>query len=473
MSYDKHNMAGQLVMTRYDRRKFLSTSLKGVAGTFALCHLPAIVPASVIGKNSPSNRINVGVIGTGRIARQWDMPGILKYDSARIIAVCDLDRSRIQKGKEFVDGHYSKVTGKSYNGTTGYRDYEDLLANKDIDAVLICTPDHWHALVAINAARAGKHIYLEKPATLTIRGGRLLSDEVHKANIVSQVGSQLRSISPWPQYHKVCELVRNGRIGDIHTIYVGLPGDDPKLSKPQHEMPIPENLNYEKWLGSTPYTAYTEHKVHPQRSFSRPGWMRCRQFGSGMITGWGAHHFGIASWGMGTSYTGPVEVSCQSVVWPSTGGLWDVHGPFKTTSKFANGVTVYASDSYDTGIKFVGTEGWIFVGRGHFPTKASDPRILKSEIGPGEVHLYKSSDHHGNWLECIRSGKPTVEPIEIGHRDCSVCLLNAIAMVLKRKLYWNPDKECFVDDDHANAMLSRSQRWPYQFLPEFDVITNF
>lgn len=478
----------------FNRRKFLSTSVKGAAGALALTQLPfaseafpTIIPSSVIGKNPPSGRINVGVIGVGRIARGWDIPGTWKHKIAKVMAVCDLDSNRVQKGKQYVDEHYAKESGKSYNGTKTYGDYEELLDNKDIDAVLICTPDHWHAMAAIHAAQAGKHIYMEKPASLTIKGGRKLSDEVHKSGVTFQIGCQQRSLSPWPQFHKACELVRNGRIGDLHTIYVGLPGDDPALSKPQQEMPIPKNLNYEKWLGSTPYAKYTEHRVHPQDGFSRPGWLRCRQYGAGMITGWGAHHFDIANWGMDTEYTGPIEISCQEVIWPSKDGLWDVHGPFKTTSKFANGVTVHASNSYDNGVKFVGTKGWIFVGRGHYSVTASDPKsknenkksldasdpkILESEIGPNEIHLYKSEEHHLNWLNCILSGKETIAPAEVGHRACSVCLLNSIAMLLRRKLYWDPVKEEFKNDDEANRMLSRAQRWPYQFNPEFDVITK-
>jgi predicted dehydrogenase len=246
----------------FNRRKFLTTSVKGAAGAFALAHLPGssqafpeIVPSSVLGKYAPSNRINVGVIGVGRIARGWDIPGTWKHEVANIMAVCDLDSNRVQQGKEYVDGYYAKKKGTSYKGTKTYDDYQELLANKDIDAVLICTPDHWHALAAIHAARAGKHIYMEKPASLTIAGGRMLSDEVYRSGVTFQIGCQQRSLSPWPQFHKACELVRNGRIGAIHTIYVGLPIDDPNTSKAEHEMPVPKNLNYEKWLGSTPYAA--------------------------------------------------------------------------------------------------------------------------------------------------------------------------------------------------------------------------
>ena len=285
------------------RRNFIKNTLKGAGGAAILSNFPTIVPASVLGKKAPSNIINVGVIGNGRIGREWDMPSVLKHDDAKIIAVCDLDSNRLKKGQQFVDDAYTKKNGSSYTGTKGYENFEELIANKDIDAVVICTPDHWHVIPAIHAVRAGKNVYMEKPASLSIAEGRILSDEATKAGVIFQIGSQQRSM---PQFKKACELVRNGRIGKVHTVYVGLPVDNPKESTVEHEMPIPANLNYEKWLGSTPYVPYTEKLVHPQDgTFSRPGWLRCRQFGAGMITGWGAHHFDIVNWGLGTDAYGP------------------------------------------------------------------------------------------------------------------------------------------------------------------------
>jgi hypothetical protein len=275
----------------------------------------------------------------------------------------------------------------------------------------------------------------------------------------------------------------------VHTVYVGLPVDDLKESKPQEEMPVPPNLNYEMWLGSTPYVRYTEHRVHSQKGVlaERPGWLRCEQFGAGMITGWGSHHFDIVNWGLGTEYTGPVEISCEEVIWPPKDALWDVHGPFKTTTIFGNGVKVLASNDYPNGIKFVGSKGWIFVTRGNYkvtPTDpvtnnknskaldASDPKILTSEIGPDEIHLVVSNDHHSNWLDSVISRVPPVAPIEPGHRACSICLLNQIAMKLRRKLYWDPVNERFKNDDEANSMLSRAQRWPWQMNVEYDLKTT-
>lgn len=456
---------------RSTRRNFLKNTLKG-AGALALINFPTIVPAHVLGKYAPSNRINIGAIGNGRISRGHDMPGVWKYDQARIIAVCDLDSNRVTAAQKLVNDYYSKKTGKPYDGVKAYEDYQELLNNKDVDAVLISTPDHWHVMPAIHAVRAGKDVYMQKPASLTIAEGRLLSNEVHRSGRILQVGSQQRSM---PQFKKACELVRNGVIGKVHTVYVGLPIDDPKESTVEKEMPLPSNLLYEKWLGETPYVSYTEKRVHPQADFSRPGWLRCEQFGAGMITGWGAHHFDIVNWALDTEYTGPVEITATAQ-FPPAGNLWDVHGPFRSETIFANGVKVLASNEYPNGVRFEGSEGWIFVTRGNYAATssdpvakdqnnkaldASDPRILNTVIPVSGVHLYDTKDHHGNWLDSIATRQTPITPIEVGHRACTICLLNHAAMKLQRKLYWDPVNERFKNDDAANAMLTRPQRWPY------------
>jgi predicted dehydrogenase len=447
------------------RRKFL----KSTAGAAAALAVPAIVPASVFGQYAPSKRINVGAIGVGRISHGHDMPGIWQYDNARIVAVCDLDAHRVDEGKKLVNDYYEKKTGKPYAGVTGYANYHELLANKDIDAVVISTPDHWHALVGIDAVRAGKDVYLQKPASLTIAEGRALSNAVQASGRILQIGSQQRSTV---QFRYAAELVRNGRIGELQRVEVGLPGDPPGGDKTP--MPVPAGFNYDMWLGETPSVYYTVDRVHPPQGYGRPGWLRCRQFGAGMITGWGAHHIDSAHWAMDTEYTGPIEVWGEAQ-FPHE-GLWDVHGPFKTEALYANGVHMTVSGDFANGIKFYGTKGWVFVSRGNEQvTKsdpvaklndatalaASDPSIIKSQIGPGEIHLYESKEQHGNWLDCIISRKQPISPAEMGHRACSTCLIHDMAMVLKRKLYWDPVHERFNNDDEANNMLSRPQRSPY------------
>ena len=454
---------------KMSRRRFLATAGKGVVASSVVAGFPAIVPSSVFGAASPGNRINVGAIGTGRISRGHDLPGIWQHDIARVMAACDLDRKRVEDAKTLINGYYAKKTGKPYDGVTGYASYHDLLANKDIDAVVISTPDHWHCLIAIDAVEAGKDVYLQKPASLTIAEGRALSDAVKRSGRIFQIGSQQRSTV---QFRYAAELVRNGRIGQIKTVEVGLPGDPSGEVEP--EMPVPKNLNYEMWLGSTPAVYYTEKRVHPQVGYDRPGWLRCEQFGAGMITGWGAHHIDSAHWGMDTELTGPVEI-WGTAEFPKS-GLWDVHGPFKTEALYANGVHMIVSGDFPNGIKFIGTNGWIFVSRGNEKVtasdpvaklndstalQASDPKIIKSVIGPTEIHLPESTEHHLNWLESVKSRKEPIAPVEIAHRSCSACLLHHIAMKTKRKLYWDPAKERFKNDDQANAMLSRPQRAPY------------
>jgi predicted dehydrogenase len=438
------------------------------AGAVAAASFPAIVPASVMGQKSPSNRINIGAIGVGRISRSHDLPGIWKYDQARVMAVCDLDSKRMEEGKVLVNGYYAEKTGKAYDGVTGYHDYRELLANKDIDAVVISTPDHQHAILAVDAVHAGKDVYLQKPASLTIAEGRAMSNAVMASGQILQIGSQQRS---WKQFYRACELVRNGRIGTVKHVEIGLPGDPSGPEAPP--MPIPPNLNYDAWLGSTPEVYYTEIRVHPQQGYGRPGWLRCEQFGAGMITGWGAHHVDTAHWGMNTEYTGPIEV-WGTAEFPKH-GLWNVHGNFLTHGLYANGVIMDISGDFPNGIKFYGSEGWIFVTRDVEvtpsdpsgkqemlqPLMASDPKILDSVIAPEEVHLYQSDDQHGNWLECIRSRKVPTAPAEIGHRACSTCLLHHIAMKTGRRLHWNPVRERFHNDDEANSMLSRPQRFPF------------
>lgn len=454
------------------RRNFLK---KSVAASMGMLIAPTIVPASVMGKNAPSNRIVVGAIGIGRISLSHDLTDTIKLGNVHVKSVCDVDANRVANGIRFVEDYYTKRNGSRYKGVVGYENYLDMLADSDIDAVLISTPDHQHAPLVVNAARAGKHVYCQKPTSLTILEGRQMSNAVNASGIKFQIGSQQRSMT---QFRVACELVRNGRIGELQEVECRIPGDPPG-GNPE-PMPIPAGLNYDMWLGTTPYVDYTVDRVHTPdvaQLFSRPGWLRCEQFGAGMITGWGAHHFDIAHWGMGMEYSGPVEVSGHATF--ATGGLWDVHtSDFETEMLYPNGTIVRGlteSKEKPNGVLFKGSEGWIFVSRGDYkaspsdpnasePTpalQASDPAILQSVITESEIHLYRSSDHHANWIDSIVTGKMNSTPAEVAHRSCSACLLQHIAMKLGRKLYWDPTLERFKNDDEANSMLSRQQRVPY------------
>lgn len=455
-----------------NRRNFLLTST-GLLGSLGLSSatFPSIVPASVLGAQSPGNFINIGVIGAGRIARSRNIPGLINNsDLCRIIAVSDLDSNRMNDGKKLIEDSYTKKLGKPYRGVATYENYQDLLNNKDIDAVIICTPDHWHAKITIDAVYAGKDVYLEKPLSLTIEEGRKISDAVNRTGRIFQVGSQYRSIE---DYRIGCEMIRNGRIGKVQRVDVRMPVDPSGGNVTQ--MLVPSNLNYDMWLGSTSEVYYTEDRVHPQKGYGRPGWLRCEQFGSGMITGWGAHLFDIVQWGLDTEYTGPVEIFSEAQ-FPND-GLWNVHGDFSSEMRYANAVVLTSgkeSAEAPSGIKFFGSDGWLFIAVGGQPVTASDPTAIRlgktlsassakvlTPVKDEELHLYVSHDHHTNWLESIRSRLRAASTAEIAHRTCTVCLLQHISMKLKRKLNWDPKLEKFINDEEANAMISRPQRKPF------------
>ncbi len=436
------------------RRLFLRNTMTTAAGAFVT---PTIITSHATAMTAPGDKINIGLIGCGRIARDHNLPEILKYDSARVIAVCDLDSKRMADGKKMIEESYAKKTGSTRPvDVKMFADYREMLRDPSIDAAIICTPDHWHAQPAIEAALAGKHVYIQKPLTLTIKEGRLLSDVVNKKGVILQVGAQCRSTDP--QYRKAAELVRNGRIGKIHTVKIGMAGDPP--GPEVKEEPVPKNLDYNTWLGSTPEVFYNELRVHPQKDYSRPGWLRNEQFGAGMITGWGSHFFDYSAWGMDTELTGPSSI--QAIAQFPRAGIWNVHGDFMLKAVYDNGITMFAGTGYPTGVRYEGETGWIFVTHSGTPKlAASDPRILSSEIKENEIHLYMTTEHHGNWLDCIRSKKQPISTVEMGHRACTLCLISHIAMKVPGVLRWDPKKEIFINNDQANSMLRRNQRAPF------------
>jgi predicted dehydrogenase len=420
------------------------------AATGAVFGVPYVITSSVRGADAPSNKITVGCIGTGRMG-VIDIKEILGFAQTKIVALCDADSKRLKYAQQIVEKHYGSQNEK---GCAIYKDFRDLTARKDIDVVSITSVDHWHALHALAAVKAGKDVFLQKPLTLTFEEGRILSDTARRYGCVFQVGIQQRSAT---EFRLACELVRNGRIGKLRTIKVGLPEDIGTCTPPI--MPVPKNLDYDMWLGPTPLAPYTEARVHPQNDYSRPGWLRISNYCCGMITAWGVHHNDIAQWGMGTEYTGPIEIEGRAE-YPK-GGLWDVHGRFHVEYTYANGVKVICAGTSENklGVVFEGTDGWVYVTRGSID--AHPKSLLKSAIKPNEIHLYKSNNHKGNFFDCVRSRAETVAPVEIGHRSTTMCILGYIAMLLGRKLKWNPDRERFVNDAEADRMLSRPMRSPW------------
>jgi myo-inositol 2-dehydrogenase/D-chiro-inositol 1-dehydrogenase len=440
-------------MTSISRRGFLETS----AVSAASIGVPTVIPSHVLGKDAPSNTLRMGCIGTGRMGH-GDMKACLQSGlesqvNAHIVAVCDLDRRRAQHAKLESEGTYAeKLSDRPRPTIEVFEDYRELLSRDDIDGVTISTPDHWHGLVAIAAAEAGKAVYLQKPLTYSVAEGQKLVEAVRKHKVVLQTGSQQRSDR---RFRQACELVRNGRLGKLHTIRVTLPTDsgtgETKL------MPVPEQLNYEMWLGPTPLEPYTEHRVHPQADFSRPGWLQIERYCRGMITGWGAHMFDTAQWGHGSDDSGPVEMQASGEF--PVRGLFDVHTNFHAEGRYADGVKLIASSGTPAGVTFEGDAGSISVTRSSLKAEPAD--ILETPIGEGEVHLYQSDNHMRNFLQCMRTREDPICPVEVGHRSNSVCVITHLAMKLGRKLRWDPKTERFIGDESANAMLDYEHRAPW------------
>jgi len=449
------------------RRQFLRNS----ATTAAALGFPAILSSRAAGKPGKDGLIRIAQIGCGRIGKDMDMPGILRHPKlARIVAVCDVDSQRTAWAKERIEKSYKKSLGEAPEITLS-GDYRELLSRDDIDAVSISTPDFWHAQPVIEAALAGKHIYVQKPLTLTLEEGIAVDRIVRTKKRILQIGSQQRSTE---QFHRACQLVRNGRIGKVHTIKVGLPtdpsGGDGTL------LPVPDNLDYDQWLGSTKKVPYAKDRAHPQGGFgSRPGWLRQNQFTHGMITGWGAHHLDIAQWGMDADYTGPISVKA-SAEWPGKDSFWDVHGAYNVELKYANGVTLIVSNKLPNGIRFEGDKGWVWVSRGSYTATKSDPSSGKTtkaidasdkswincDISKDEVQLHRSPnwDHHLDWLTALKEERPAVTNVTTGHRACSACMISWIGMKLARPLKWDPEKQTFADAE-AKAMMARAERGRY------------
>ena len=432
---------------RISRRRFLKVSASVVGA-------PLVLRSPLFGANAPSNRITIGCIGVGRMGT-GDLRDIMGRQGVQVVAVCDVDSKRLANAKSTVEKQYAaEKAGGSYKGCASYGDFRELIARPDIDAVQIVTPDHWHAIPAIEAARADKDLFVQKPLTYTLQEGRVLSDTVRRYGRILQVGSQHRSNN---RVRFACELVRNGRIGKLHTVKVGLPTDP--AGPIRVATPPPAELNYNAWLGPAPWTDYIEDRVHPQNSLDRPGWLRVTDYCLGMITGWGAHYNDIAQWGMGTELTGPIEIEGRATY--PTEGVWDVHGAFHIEYTYANGLKMICADAKpdQLGIRFEGSEGWVFVDPSR--VDAHPKSLLASTIGADEIHLCESRHHKQNFLDSVRSRKDPIAPVEVAHRSCSVCILGHIAMKTGCKLKWDPQQERFTNNDAANRMLSRPAREPW------------
>lgn len=433
------------------RRRFLSGSVAAWATALAG---PMIVPASAFGADAPSNRITVGMIGMGRQAYHSNLKSFLHSSDVQVVAICDVDAWRLKNAREAVEKHYAKdKRAGTFRSCSAYRDFRKLLARRDIDAVMISTTDHSHVPIAVEAAKAGKDICCEKPLTLSIAEGRALSDTVRRYGRVFRTDSEFRSHSC---FQRACELVLNGRIGKVHTIRTGVPAGD-VAGTPQPEMPVPEELDYQLWLGPAPLAPYTVARVHPRHSYSRPGWMRVRDYCEGMITNWGAHLNDIAQWGNGTERTGPVEVEAAGE-YPRD-GLWNVLLRFEARYRYANGVELIYNTSRPY-VRFEGTDGWIEADYNTRSVKAHPESILTQPIGPDEIRL-PLKDEKRDFIDAVKTRGRTLADAEVGHRTTSLCQLGHIAIQRGRKLWWDPQAERFTNDEGANRLLHRPLRSPW------------
>jgi len=433
------------------RRVFLRGLTHGAVGVFGL---PYVVPSSALGKAgsvAPSNRITMGCIGVGgkRPGGQGtvDLQGFLGRNEVRVVAVCDVDAVHRRWARETVNQKYGS------QDCVTYRDFRELLGHHDIDAISSVLPDHWHAIAAVTAARAGKDIFSQKPLAYTIAEGRAICDAVTRYGVVWQTGNSLRSSR---NVRFVCELVRNGRIGKVHAVKVGLPNanniadNGDRISRETKPMRAPKGLDYGMWLGPAPWVPYSPGRCH--WNFR---WIQ--DYSGGQITDWAGHYCDVAQWGMDTELTGPVEVEGRGVF--PTGPLFDTVESYEFRCKYAGGVTMIVAGHFPAGVRFEGSDGWVSVSAQGM--EAGPKSLLDSVIGADEVHLYESNDHKGNFLDCIRTRSETVSPAEIAQRSVSVGHLGVIAITLGRKLRWEPEKERFLGDEQANRMLTRPMRSPW------------
>ncbi len=431
---------------RMNRRKFL--------GVAAACAAPVVIPARAIGADghvAPSNRITMGMIGIGRQGVVYNLPFFASQPDCEVVALCDVDRWRLEITAERTASYFSGKKNRCpvVPNCARYVDFREVLDRKDVDAVFIGTPDHWHVPMSVAAVKAGKDVSCEKPLTRSIAEGRLLSDLVAKHKAVFRTDSEFRSRE---QFHRAVELVRNGRIGKLHTIRTTVPMGESN-SPPLVETPAPEELNYDLWLGPATAKPYAVPRVHPIHSYERPGWMNIRDYSDGMILNWTAHMNDIAQWGNNTDRTGPVAVEGRGK-YPPPGSLWDACCEFEFTCTYADGVRLICkTDTCSPYTRFEGEAGWIQANFGGVLLEAEPSSLLDSKIGPDEQHFPLMHEKR-DFLNAVKTRGRTLEDAEVGHRTSSLGHLAQIAIQLGRPLKWDPNQERFPGDDEANKMLS-------------------
>ena len=430
-----------------NRRHFLKVSTLAATSL----GLPTIVPASALGLDghtAPSNRLTVGCIGTGGKGRH-NAGEFIKLPDCQVIAICDVDANHMQTAKTKID--------KAYDNTdcSTHADFRELANHDGLDVICVSTPDHWHALASIAALDGGKDVYCEKPLANSVTEGRAICQAAARNDRVLQTGSHERS---GDGRRMACELVRNGRIGELRSIRINLPTTDThhmqvkSWTEPQPDMPVPEYLDWDRWLGHTPLVPYTDKRCHFW-------WRFVLAYGGGEMTDRGAHVIDLAQLAAGRDDTTPVEYLAKGS--PNASGLFDAYMDYVFVNIYDDGLKMIGSTQGPRGVKFEGDEGWIFIHVHAQKVEASDPRILESKIGKNGIHLGRSPGHHRNFIDCVKSRKDPVATGEIGHRTGTICHLNNIAMKLGRPIRWDPVNEVIINDSEANTLLGPQMRDPW------------
>lgn len=422
------------------RRDFIRSSAVALAGL-------TILPRHVLGGTAftaPSDQINLGIIGCGAQGRWTLAPEFARR--ANLIAAADCESRQLQAAQEIIEAETTKAKGQAYKGFKKYADYHELLDRKDIDGVIIATPDHWHAVQSIEACRAGKDVYVEKPMAHSIEEGRAMADAVARYNRVLQVGNMQRS---WRNFRHACELVRNGYIGEIKEIKVSIGPPPVKYDLPAQ--PVPKGLDWEMWVGPAPMNVYNEELAPPMERNTFPNWRNYKEYGGGMICDWGAHMFDIAQWAMGMDNSAPIEYI------PA-----DERTLTTLTMCYANG-TIMTHESFrkadGNAVRFIGSDGVIDISRSFLDTIPA--KLQDHVIGENEIHLYKSDDHYADFLNSMKTRQQPLSTVEIGHRTSSLCHIVNLCYEFDRKLTWNPEKEEFFLDNEANRRRGNAIRAPY------------
>ena len=433
------------------RKTFLKTSLAAGASF-------TILPSGLWAGSKKNSTMRLAQIGTGRMG-QGDMMNALNngrknHVNARMVAVCDVDRSRAEDARNKVIRAY-KEKGEEDVDCHLETDFRKILGRDDIDGVLVSTPENWHALIGVAAANAGKHIYLQKPLTYSIPEGKELVKAVRRNKVVLQTGSQQRSSV---YFRQVCTIVRNNWLGKLKKIEVEVPTDKGRAEGAP--TPPPADFDYDMWLGPCPEAPYIESRVHPEKGYSRPGWLQVHRYCLGMITGWGSHMYDIAQWGNGTDVDGG-PTSIQATGEFPDRGHFNVHVGYEGEAHYENGVVMTSSNG-SPGVKFITEDGWAYCKRGGMD--CSDKNLLRRKPSGDEVQLYHSSNHMEDFLVSAREGKDPICPVEVGHRSNTICVLHDVSMRLGgRKLNWDPVKEEAVGDAEANARIQVPMREPFTF----------